>query len=888
MIYVPCDYGVINYVSGSTLEISRLTVLDTNSKFTILESSASSFSETGYPKAQYSSKMTELFGEQWKDLALVQANGFGSSPTDRWGVYNYGTSWYPSALRYAPNVANYQAVSSSWHSVILFNSRKYLYDVTEVLMYELNEAGTAYVKMSISIGFTSDVMCSANTRAQFPILYGSFTTWDALKTATYGFFSQSLQAYETAYIRLSASHSGITSFFHWFFSTILPDEPVVGPSIANCVITVQPYTNSYTGEAITPEVTVISIDPESGTYNYLSEDSDYILTFSNNINPGTASVTITGINNWGGSVTKNFEIVATTKFPITDCSVALNPTVYTYDGTAKRPNVTVTRLDTSTTPPTVITLVQNRDYRLTYRNNVEITNHAAVDITGINSYTGTRTETFRIVSADQDVSNWLVDYDRGPYDYTGIPIEVGYIGVQTPDYSVLVKDEDYTITYYNNTNIGQAYFIIQGIGYYSGSQRCPFYIVGDSQNPYDPGGSSTTGGGDGTFTHSSGTIPITPPATASASNCGMTTIFIPTLSQLRDLAAYLWQDTTPLQTLWNHAKQILENPLDAIISLMVIPLSQSQIGVAGSQEFRVLFIGTGVTMNIAANQFVQVDCGGVTLPEFFGSCLDYSPYTKISLFLPFVGYVDISPDEIMKKRLTVSYKIDIATGAFVAYVMVNGSVYYQYPGNMSTYIPVTAANFSRYFAAFTTMASGAVGAVSGGLVGAAMGTLAGSSTPPQQQTNPTEPFIDALQQTPQLSLPSSGGNIATLSTVANPFPQPKSSPSSPASFAGLTSKPNNNLIAAVMASKRVTGSSGAFSASTAFLGSHSCYLIVTRPRQCLPEDYAHLHGFPCMQTLQLSQLTGYTEVQQCDLVNCPATNPEQGEILELLKAGVIL
>ena len=59
----------------------------------------------------------------------------------------------------------------------------------------------------------------------------------------------------------------------------------------------------YTGKAITPEVTV-----KDGTKT-LKQGVDYTVKYTNNINVGKASVTITGIGNYTGNVTKYFNIV---------------------------------------------------------------------------------------------------------------------------------------------------------------------------------------------------------------------------------------------------------------------------------------------------------------------------------------------------------------------------------------------------------------------------------------------------------------------------------------------------------------------------------------------------------------------------------------------------
>jgi hypothetical protein len=63
---------------------------------------------------------------------------------------------------------------------------------------------------------------------------------------------------------------------------------------------------AYTGSAIIPEI-VIS---DNGTV--LTENVDYELTFANNVDPGKATVTITGLGKYTGEVTISFEIVEET------------------------------------------------------------------------------------------------------------------------------------------------------------------------------------------------------------------------------------------------------------------------------------------------------------------------------------------------------------------------------------------------------------------------------------------------------------------------------------------------------------------------------------------------------------------------------------------------
>lgn len=74
-------------------------------------------------------------------------------------------------------------------------------------------------------------------------------------------------------------------------------------SMSHCTVTVNTSEYTYDGTAKTPSVTVYDTD--------LGENlstSDYSVTYSNNIDPGTATVTITGERNYTGSISGSFTI----------------------------------------------------------------------------------------------------------------------------------------------------------------------------------------------------------------------------------------------------------------------------------------------------------------------------------------------------------------------------------------------------------------------------------------------------------------------------------------------------------------------------------------------------------------------------------------------------
>jgi len=74
---------------------------------------------------------------------------------------------------------------------------------------------------------------------------------------------------------------------------------------------------TYTGSAITPAVTVTDADG-----NVLAEGTDYEVTYSNNTEAGTATVTVTGIGNYTGTMTANFTITEDSSSAVSDGTAA--------------------------------------------------------------------------------------------------------------------------------------------------------------------------------------------------------------------------------------------------------------------------------------------------------------------------------------------------------------------------------------------------------------------------------------------------------------------------------------------------------------------------------------------------------------------------------------
>lgn len=247
----------------------------------------------------------------------------------------------------------------------------------------------------------------------------------------------------------------------------------------------------------------------------------------------------------------------------------------------------------------------------------------------------------------------------------------------------------------------------------------PEYDPTDPKDPYRP--PSTEGGGDPPVKPPEN--PVTPPPAppSHAINSRFVTLYTPSLSQLNDLAAYLWSPAWSIDGF----KKIFANPMDCILGLMIFP---ALVAPSGSKEVNVGNLSTGVTMSYIDNQYVEVNCGSFEITEYYASYLDYDPYTKIEIYLPYIGTHRLSADDVMAKTIQLKYMIDLLSGACVAFLVVDGTTLYTFTGSCATPIPVSGNDWSNMVNGILSVAGAAAAAVISGGTAATMAAGAAAST----------------------------------------------------------------------------------------------------------------------------------------------------------------
>lgn len=199
-----------------------------------------------------------------------------------------------------------------------------------------------------------------------------------------------------------------------------------------------------------------------------------------------------------------------------------------------------------------------------------------------------------------------------------------------------------------------------------------------------------------------GNTPTVVPQTGKASS--LYSVYNPTQEQLNQFGAWLWSSD-----FFEQIKKLFNDPMQAIIGLHKV---YSPVQTSGLGTIKCGYLDSAVPSKLVSEQYVTVDCGSVSLQEYFGNVFDYPPFTEISIYLPFIGVRRLDPSDIMRATVSVKYHVDVFTGACLADVNVKrdtaGGVLYTFPGSCSVQYPLSSGS---YMGIVSTIASTVVGAI---------------------------------------------------------------------------------------------------------------------------------------------------------------------------------
>ena len=241
-------------------------------------------------------------------------------------------------------------------------------------------------------------------------------------------------------------------------------------------------------------------------------------------------------------------------------------------------------------------------------------------------------------------------------------------------------------------------------------------------------------------------------------------------------------------------------------------------------------------------QFYQFYIGKISVPKYFDSFLDYSPYTSFKLDLPFSTSIDLPPELVVGDIIEIGLRADIVNGYATYRIQNSQKIIADVPCNVFVNVPFTTSEYSvnRIDFILSEIAK----------VGGAMGVTHFSSE--AATASATAVGLGAL------------GNVPGVYDALH-IPHTED-------VGALTNRTYHQI-------------SSSSPSTIGAMGLRACVLRTTRPYVLIPNDYYNMNGAPSSAITQLANCTGYFEVSKFyGTLNC--TSEEYAEVEALLSAGV--
>ena len=301
---------------------------------------------------------------------------------------------------------------------------------------------------------------------------------------------------------------------------------------------------------------------------------------------------------------------------------------------------------------------------------------------------------------------------------------------------------------------------------------------------------------------------------------GLINVYELTNSDLLQFNNWMWT-----KDIWTNIKEMfVNNPMECIIGLHDIyidPINRESY----TENIKLGYLTCDtVAVPVIEDRYQTFSYSAVHISPYFDDVRDWD--TKVTIFLPFIGFKELDINEVLDQYIEVIYAVDCWSGDLLCTLNVKSvlttddyKTLYQFEGNCASQLPITGSDRSGLYKKAASVATSAVSAVATGNIGGLV-----------------ESGINAVI-TPNSRI-EKGGSIAG-NTGAMAFKKP--------------------------------------------------YIIIERPVPADAVDREKYIGYPANYSLQISSVTGYSEWDgvRVDTIS-RATDKEKSEILTLLKSGVVL
>ena len=368
--------------------------------------------------------------------------------------------------------------------------------------------------------------------------------------------------------------------------------------------------------------------------------------------------------------------------------------------------------------------------------------------------------------------------------------------------------------------------------------------------------------------HDPNTYSITTGFNTVGNVASTTKAYVVNADALNGLSAELWSivdnlivNPSDIDNLYNMSLDtfLTNNPIDAIVSVKKFPLDHVPHGETLTNVYLGKYATGAAGYELAAQQLTYNFKGIPIFPKFGDCFLDYAPYTKMQLYVPFCGTIDIDAADFMGRTLSVEMAMDFITGNVTAYVLANQLVITSLTGTCAIDIPITGTEQATVSSAYESAAISERQARKSEIVQGANVIM----HPIKTAFNP----VDKMGERTGVALDRAKAQY-DLTHIQIPLRQ-----------IGQASPLNSWALEFV------------------------CRLIIYYPDgECIQfnatneptlidekvKQFGAVNGFATVETGTLSSYSGFTQISEIDLTGVTATETEKDMIINLLVNGVYL
>lgn len=380
----------------------------------------------------------------------------------------------------------------------------------------------------------------------------------------------------------------------------------------------------------------------------------------------------------------------------------------------------------------------------------------------------------------------------------------------------------------------------------------------DPDDDEGEGGESGEGGGEGDHNKRQDPVPYPDDPPIGGAGAGFITLYRMSQANMVNFAKKMFE-----ADIMKALKDFFADPLDMICGIMIVPFSPETSGSAKPVVHMVSplpDIEWDRFYPVITDQYQDIDCGSIDIGSFYDSCFSYNPYTRYMIWLPYIGYRDLDPDEVTGHTIHVKYKVDCMTGDCVAFIMTTSismpgmvpvtQCIAQYSGNCGVRVAFGRQSFDSAIQASIQLATGLVGGAVRGAGSAISAFVAGQAGAGSSNEG------DTLAEGQMAQSAGAASSAISMPTVA--------------------------------AMKTHVIKSGVSGSNAGYISVQTPHVIMFVPRQSRPENYRHIKGYPANLAGPISDgFLGYLEIENIQLDGITATSTEKSEIAAILRGGVL-